>query len=102
MKSIASLLILSVLCIILSLATRVSACDNACSFASDRNNRCYYTCWENRCNFSGSHHRDEFLNGLQSRGYSCRPEGAVNTLSCAKTNNFGACTSHKWTCGRNC
>ncbi|KAL3951775.1 hypothetical protein ACCO45_013492 [Purpureocillium lilacinum] len=83
------------------LAAAATACDTACSGASDRDGRCYYSCTDNACHMSGSHHRDEFLNGLSGRGYDCKPEG-YNTLSCAKTDGFGGCWSHKWTCGGQC
>ncbi|KAI8093694.1 uncharacterized protein BX664DRAFT_348891 [Halteromyces radiatus] len=76
------------------------ACDNACTYSSTKAGRCWYTCAD-RCSWTGGHHRDEFLGGLQNRGYSCRPEG-WNTLSCSTTGDFGSCKSHKWTCGAGC
>ncbi|KAI8992189.1 hypothetical protein BDF20DRAFT_812637, partial [Mycotypha africana] len=82
-----------------TIISAVLACDDACTAVSDRGGRCYYACIENACHFTGQHHRDQFLNGLGTRGYSCRPEGAT-TLSCDKNvNNFGNCWSHKWQCG---
>lgn len=77
------------------------ACEKACSASSDRDGRCYYSCYGNACHMFGSHHRDEFLNALSGRGYDCRPEG-FNTLSCAKTDGFGGCFSHTWGCGGDC
>ncbi|KAJ6441257.1 aureobasidin resistance protein Aur1 [Purpureocillium lavendulum] len=85
----------------LALAAAAMACDTACSAAQDRDGRCYYACTDNACHMSGTHHRDQFLNGLSTRGYDCKPEGATS-LSCAKTADFGGCWSHKWTCGGQC
>ncbi|KAI8093698.1 uncharacterized protein BX664DRAFT_372543 [Halteromyces radiatus] len=88
------------LLVVASSSSVVMACDDACISRGATGGRCWYTCAD-RCSRTGSYHRDEFLGGLQSRGYSCQPEG-WNTLSCATTDGFGACTSHKWTCGAGC
>ncbi|KAK4521227.1 uncharacterized protein ATC70_013172 [Mucor velutinosus] len=92
---------LSALCVFFTSVAIVLGCDTACSASQDLDGRCYYSCTDNACYMSGSHHRDQFLNGLSTRGYDCRPEG-YNTLSCAKTGNFGGCWGHMWTCGANC
>lgn len=92
---------LSAICVLLTAVAVAFGCDTSCSAAQDRYGRCYYSCTDGACHMSGVHHRDQFLNGLSTRGYDCKPEG-YNTLSCAKTGNFGGCWGHKWTCGQGC
>ncbi|KAI8093697.1 uncharacterized protein BX664DRAFT_372541 [Halteromyces radiatus] len=87
--------------VLMACIAMVSACTNACAGVSERDGRCYYSCIENSCNLSGSHHQGQFLGALSDRGYDCRPEGATS-LSCTKTPDFGGCFTHKWTCGFGC
>ncbi|KAI8093696.1 uncharacterized protein BX664DRAFT_313717 [Halteromyces radiatus] len=83
----------------LMISSSVFACDDACMSTGESFGKCNYRCLD-ACYTPAFHHRNEFLAGLQVRGYNCVSTG-YDTLSC-DSNGMGGCYGHKWTCGRNC
>ncbi|EEQ31260.1 uncharacterized protein MCYG_04079 [Microsporum canis CBS 113480] len=67
----------SIVIFALAFFATVNACDTACSTATDKDGRCYYSCTDGVCHLTASSHRDSFLNALLIAKYDCGAEGAT-------------------------
>ncbi|KAI8582047.1 hypothetical protein K450DRAFT_228787 [Umbelopsis ramanniana AG] len=90
---------LSILAILFTASVALS-CDKACSFVSEANGQCTFSC-VSACHQPAPHHRNAFLSGLAQKGHNCRASG-ITSVTCPAQASLGNCRATSWTCGRGC
>ncbi|KAG0041512.1 hypothetical protein BGZ83_001703, partial [Gryganskiella cystojenkinii] len=83
-------------------ATSAQACVQTCFYKSADSTNCYYTCTQACDSITAHEAAGNFLGALQAKSYNCDYNG-VDGVKCAKNSpGFGACSGHKWNCGKGC
>ncbi|SPJ75711.1 uncharacterized protein FTOL_05442 [Fusarium torulosum] len=79
----------------------VQACKRTCTATGDSGTTCSYSCTQVCSSISANLARNSFLAALQNAGNSCSAIG-TSGVQCRKTNKFGSCYDHYWSCGSGC